>query len=94
MLMRVSIPVEVGNAAAKAGTLGPKVEKVLADLKAEAACFLADDNGQRSGSIVLHMKGSSEVPAALGALVSGLQRKSLVSAHYESTRSSRGRSIN
>ena len=35
MLLRVSIPVEAGNAAAKAGTLGSTVEKILADLKPE-----------------------------------------------------------
>jgi len=33
MLLRVSIPVEAGNAAPKAGTLGSTVEKTLADLK-------------------------------------------------------------
>jgi hypothetical protein len=63
MLLRVSIPVEAGNAAAKAGTLGSTVEKILADLKPEAAYFFADDNGQRSGSIVFDMKDSSEIPA-------------------------------
>ncbi len=31
MLLRVSIPVEAGNAAAKAGTLGSTVEQILAD---------------------------------------------------------------
>ena len=63
MLLRVSIPVEAGNAAAKAGTLGSTVERILADLKPEAAYFFADDDGQRSGSIVFDMKDSSEIPA-------------------------------
>ena len=63
MLLRVSIPVETGNAAAKAGTLGSTVEKILADLKPEAAYFFPDDNGQRSGSIVFDMKDSSQIPA-------------------------------
>ena len=63
MLLRVSIPVEAGNAAAKAGTLGSTIEKILADLKPEAAYFLADDNGQRSGSIVFDMKDTSQIPA-------------------------------
>ena len=64
MLMRVSIPVEAGNAAVKAGTLGSTVEKILADLKPEATYFFADDSGHRSASLVLDMKDSSEIPAA------------------------------
>jgi hypothetical protein len=63
MLLRVSIPVETGNAAAKAGTLGSTVERILAELKPEAAYFFADDDGQRSGSIVFDMKDASQIPA-------------------------------
>jgi hypothetical protein len=63
MLLRVSIPVEAGNAAAKAGTLGTTIEKILADLKPEATYFFADDNGNRSGSIVFDLKDPSEIPA-------------------------------
>ena len=63
MLLRVSIPVEAGNAAAKAGTLGSTVEEILAGLKPEAAYFFADDNGNRSGSIVFDMKDSIQIPA-------------------------------
>ncbi len=77
MLLRVSIPVEAGNAAAKAGTLGSTIEEILADLKPEAAYFLADDNGQRSASIVFDMKDASQIPGiaepwfhAFGARVS------------------------
>jgi hypothetical protein len=54
---------EAGNAAAKAGTLGSTVERILADLKPEAAYFFAGDNGQRSGSIVFDMKDTSQIPA-------------------------------
>jgi hypothetical protein len=63
MLLRVSIPVETGNAAAKDGTLGSTIEGILADLKPEAAYFLADDNGNRSGSIVFDMKDTAQIPA-------------------------------
>ena len=63
MLLRVSIPVEAGNATAKAGTLGSTMEGILADLKPEAAYFLADDSGNRSGSIVFDMKDTSQIPA-------------------------------
>jgi hypothetical protein len=38
-------------------------ERILADLKPEAAYFFADDNGQRSGSIVFDMKDTSQIPA-------------------------------
>jgi hypothetical protein len=63
MLLRVSIPVEAGNAAAKAGTLGSTVDQILADLKPEAAYFFADESGQRSCSIVFDMKDPSQIPA-------------------------------
>ncbi|MDE3110015.1 MAG: hypothetical protein KGL02_08745, partial [Acidobacteriota bacterium] len=63
MLLRVSIPVDAGNAAAKAGTLGSTVERIVADLKPEAAYFFADENGDRSASIVFDMKDSSQIPA-------------------------------
>jgi hypothetical protein len=63
MLLRVSIPVETGNAAAKAGTLGSTIEKFLGELKPEAAYFYADDEGRRCGAIVFDMKDSSEIPA-------------------------------
>ena len=62
MLLRVSIPVEAGNAAAKAGTLGATVERLVADLKPEAVYFFADDAGQRTGSIVFDMKDASQIP--------------------------------
>ena len=62
MLLRASIPVEVGNAAVKAGTLGSTIERILADLKPEAAYFIADDNGQRSASVVFDMQDTSQIP--------------------------------
>ena len=62
MLLRASIPVDAGNAAAKAGTLGTTVEKILSEMKVEAAYFLADDDGNRSASIVFDMKDTSEIP--------------------------------
>ena len=63
MLLRVSIPVEAGNAAAKNGTLGTTIEKILNDLKPEAAYFFSDDNGNRSAAIVFDMKDTSQIPA-------------------------------
>lgn len=62
MLLRVAIPVEAGNAAARSGTLGSTIERILAEMKPEAAYFHADEQGQRSGSIVFDMKDQSEIP--------------------------------
>ena len=93
MLLRVSIPVETGNAAAKAGTLGSTVEKILADLKPEAAYFFPDDNGNRSGSIVFDMKELIADSGGRGAVVSRVQRKDLLAACHEPARSCGGRSI-
>jgi hypothetical protein len=62
MLMRVSIPVEAGNAAAANGTLGATIQKILADLKPEAAYFAANESGERSGFVVFDMKDSSDLP--------------------------------
>jgi hypothetical protein len=63
MLLRVSIPVDTGNAASKAGTIGSTIEKIVSDLKPEAAYFMVDDNGCRSGSIVFDLKDSSDIPS-------------------------------
>src|SRR5438874_5969287 len=61
-LLKVNIPVEAGNAAAKAGKLGATIQSILADLKPEAAYF-TDNNGQRSGLIFLQMQDASQIPA-------------------------------
>lgn len=63
MLLTVSIPVETGNAAAKAGTLGSLVDEILADIEPEAVYWFADDRGQRSGFIVFDMQDPSQIPA-------------------------------
>ena len=61
-LLKVNIPVESGNAAAKAGKLGATIQSILADLKPEAAYF-TDNDGQRTGFIVFDMQDAAQIPA-------------------------------
>jgi hypothetical protein len=61
-LVKVNIPVEAGNRAAKAGTLGTTIQAILADLKPEAVYF-TDDHGQRTALLFLDMHDASQIPA-------------------------------
>jgi hypothetical protein len=61
-LVKVNIPVEAGNRAAKAGKLGTTIQSILADLKPEAAYF-TDDNGQRTAYLFLDMQDAAQIPA-------------------------------
>ncbi|HEX6494008.1 MAG TPA: hypothetical protein VF018_00900 [Acidobacteriaceae bacterium] len=63
MLMKVSFPIEAGNAAARNGTLGSTVKSILDELKPEAAYFVANEFGQRCGYIVFDMKETSQIPS-------------------------------
>ncbi len=61
-LVKVNIPVEAGNGAAKAGKLGTTIQSILADLKPEAVYF-TDDNGQRTAFLFLEIQDASLIPA-------------------------------
>ena len=61
-LLQVNIPVEAGNAAARAGKLGSTIQSILAELKPEAVYF-SDNDGERTGYIFFDMKDASQIPA-------------------------------
>ena len=61
-LVKVNIPVEAGNEAARAGKLGTTIQSILADLKPEAVYF-TDNNGQRTAFLFLEMRDASQIPA-------------------------------
>ena len=61
MMLRVSIPVDTGNAAARSGTLGKTIKGLVDAVKAEAAYF-SEDNGERTGYIFFDMADVSQLP--------------------------------
>ena len=61
-LVQVNIPVETGNRAAKEGTLGKTIQRILGEQKPEAAYFVAE-NGQRCGYLILNMESASKIPS-------------------------------
>jgi uncharacterized protein DUF3303 len=59
-LVKVSFPVEAGNAAAKKN--GFKIiQKILKQQQPEAAYFIAD-GGRRTGILIIDMKDASDLP--------------------------------
>ena len=62
MLLKVNIPVEAGNKAAREVTLGKKVQQILQAIRPEAAYFVAE-NGQRCGFLVVNLDNASKIPA-------------------------------
>jgi hypothetical protein len=61
MMMKVHIPVEVGNAAVKSGALPKVIEETLARIKPEAVYFTTMD-GERTMIAVFDMKSVSDMP--------------------------------
>lgn len=62
MMLHAVMPVESSNTAIRSGQFGAFIQKVLGDLKAEAAYF-TEDQGCRSAYIFFDMKSSSDLPA-------------------------------
>jgi len=61
-MLKVTMPVETGNALARKGTLGSTLNTILQDLKPEAVYF-TEIGGQRTAFIVLDMTDTSQIPA-------------------------------
>ena len=61
-LLKVSIPVEAGNEAARRGTLGKTIGEILGKLKPEAAYFAAE-GGQRTGFLIVQMENTHQIPS-------------------------------
>lgn len=59
-LVKVSIPVETGNAAIKKDGL-KVIQRILEEQKPEAAHFIAE-GGKRTGVLIVNMQDASELP--------------------------------
>jgi hypothetical protein len=59
-LVKVSIPVEAGNAAVKKDGL-KVIQKILEQQKPEAAYFVAE-GGKRTGLLIIDINDASEIP--------------------------------
>ena len=79
MMMQFWIPVEAGNEAARTGALGQTIEKILAQMKPEAAYFTASTDGERGGYIVFDMKDTSQIPAVAEPLFLAFNAKVMLS---------------
>ncbi len=72
MMLRVTVPVEQGNKAIKDGSLPEIIKSTLDDLNPEAAYFLPDNGGKRTGLIFFDLKDSSQIPVIAEPLFIGL----------------------
>ena len=59
--MKIKLPLEPFNTYVRDGSIGAKMQKILADAKPEAAYFSSAD-GHRGGYIVINMEDSSKIP--------------------------------
>ncbi len=62
MLMTVTIPHHIFNAAVKDGTVGAKIGKILDAIKPEAVYF-TDHHGHRSALLVVDLPDATKIPA-------------------------------
>ena len=61
-LLKVVIPVDIGNKGILDGTLPRTIESILAEQNPEAVYFY-EENGKRTAMVVLDLKDSSQIPA-------------------------------
>ena len=77
MLLKISMPVEAGNAAIKSGLLPKTMQATAEALKPEAAYFYPE-KGRRTGLFVFDMEDSSQLPAIVEPLFQNLDAAVLV----------------
>ena len=71
MMMRVSIPVDAGNAAIESGSLAQTFQQFMDTAKPEAAYFVAD-GGERTAYFFFDLKQPSDIPSIAEPFFSNL----------------------
>jgi hypothetical protein len=61
-LLKATMPVETANAAARDGRLAKNIQSIVAELKPEAAYFIAE-RGKRTALIFFDLPDPSHIPA-------------------------------
>ena len=61
-MVRITVPVEAGNAAIKNGSLPKIIGEALEQLKPEAAYFFPNADGARCALMVIDLKEPSDIP--------------------------------
>ncbi len=62
ILMKVTFPHDIFNAAVKDGSAGQKIKRILDEVKPEAVYF-TEFNGHRTGILIVDMTDSSQIPS-------------------------------
>ena len=62
MLLNVSIPHEPFNAAVRDGSAGPTLQRILQEIKPEAAYFTEQD-GRRGAVLIVDVQDASQIPS-------------------------------
>jgi hypothetical protein len=71
MLLKITIPVETGNAAVKNGTIQQHIESLFQSLQPEAAYFYTE-HGLRTAHVYFNMDDTSKIPGIAEPLFLGL----------------------
>lgn len=70
-LLKVEIPMQAGNKVIKSGELGDLIQRVLGEIKPEAAYFTLV-GGERGAYFVVDMQDASQIPAIMEPIFLGL----------------------
>ena len=72
MMLKVTIPVDTGNAAIADGSLAPTVMEFVEKMQPEASYFIAED-GMRTAMFFLDMQDASDLPSLAEPFFMGLE---------------------